>query len=412
MIRDIGYTTPERASTATAARSDRDRAAVARHLAGRHRGRGAPQGAGRRRPGHDVRLRLRRDEGVHAASPSTPRTASASGSPRRGESGELPFLLPDGKCQVTVEYSDGKPVRVEHRRRVDAAHAPTSRTRRSKEAIIEEVVKKVVPPEFLDKNTVYYINPTGPLRRRRPAGRLRAHRPQDHRRHLRRLRPPRRRRLQRQGPEQGRPQRRLHGALRRQEHRRGRAGARGARCRSPTPSASPSRSRCWSTRSAPATCPTTKIAKLVREVFDLKPAAIIETLGLKRPIYQRTASYGHFGRVARRAVLHWATDRVKDCVRPGTNRPPSTRCRARRASRGLMRGNKGACPHEQRRLRRQRAKTDRPGLQGEGPRARRARPQGDPPRRAGDARPDGAARAATAATQAARRRARSWARCT
>src|SRR6266446_4913797 len=59
--------------------------------------------------------------------------------------------------------------------------------------------------------------------------------------------------------------------------------------------------------------PDEKIATIVREVFDLKPAAIIRTLGLKRPIYQRTASYGHFGRVAEGPYFTWErTDRVGD----------------------------------------------------------------------------------------------------
>src|SRR6516225_7415709 len=76
------------------------------------------------------------------------------------KSGQLPFLLPDGKCQVSVEYRDNKAVRaktvvVSSQHRADVSHATL------REAIIEEVVKKVVPPEFLDKNTVYYINPTG-----------------------------------------------------------------------------------------------------------------------------------------------------------------------------------------------------------------------------------------------------------
>jgi S-adenosylmethionine synthetase len=59
--------------------------------------------------------------------------------------------------------------------------------------------------------------------------------------------------------------------------------------------------------------PDERIATLVRELFDLKPAAIIETLGLKRPIYQRSASYGHFGRVPEGAYFSWERiDRVDD----------------------------------------------------------------------------------------------------
>jgi S-adenosylmethionine synthetase len=59
--------------------------------------------------------------------------------------------------------------------------------------------------------------------------------------------------------------------------------------------------------------PDDRIATAVRELFDLKPAAIIATLGLKRPIYRRTASYGHFGREADGPFFTWErTDRVAD----------------------------------------------------------------------------------------------------
>src|SRR5436309_11026062 len=74
--------------------------------------------------------------------------------------GLLPFLRPDGKCQVSVEYRDGRPVRA-HTVVVSTQHTPEVTHGALKEAIIEEVVKKVVPPEFIDKNTVYFINPTG-----------------------------------------------------------------------------------------------------------------------------------------------------------------------------------------------------------------------------------------------------------
>ena len=72
-------------------RADRDRAAIGRHLAGRHRRRGTAQGAGRRRPGFDVRLRLRRDHRADAAADRA--RASADGEPRQaaqGEEGRLP----------------------------------------------------------------------------------------------------------------------------------------------------------------------------------------------------------------------------------------------------------------------------------------------------------------------------------
>src|SRR5213078_2758291 len=75
-------------------------------------------------------------------------------------SGLLPFLRPDGKCQVSVEYRDGRPRRA-HTVVVSTQHTPEVTHGALKEAVLEEVVKKVVPPEFLDKNTVYFINPTG-----------------------------------------------------------------------------------------------------------------------------------------------------------------------------------------------------------------------------------------------------------
>ena len=71
---------------------------------------------------------------------------------------------------------------------------------------------------------------------------------------------------------------------------------RGARSRSPTRSARPSRSGCSSRPSAPSTVSDEEIQKAVLEVFDLRPAAIIRDLDLLRPIYAQTAAYGHFGR--------------------------------------------------------------------------------------------------------------------
>jgi len=69
-------------------------------------------------------------------------------------SGLLPYLRPDGKCQVSVEYRDGQPVRA-HTVVVSSQHTPDVGSGVLKEAIVEEVVKKVIPSEFLDKHTVY-----------------------------------------------------------------------------------------------------------------------------------------------------------------------------------------------------------------------------------------------------------------
>ena len=74
--------------------------------------------------------------------------------------GVLPYLRPDGKTQVTVEYDDGKPVRVDAIV-VSSQHAPEVSNEQIRADIIEKVIKPIVPAEMLDENTKYYINPTG-----------------------------------------------------------------------------------------------------------------------------------------------------------------------------------------------------------------------------------------------------------
>ena len=74
--------------------------------------------------------------------------------------GTLAYLRPDGKTQVTVEYDDGKPVRVDAIV-VSSQHAPEVANEQIRADIIEKVIKPIVPGEMLDENTKYYINPTG-----------------------------------------------------------------------------------------------------------------------------------------------------------------------------------------------------------------------------------------------------------
>ena len=141
--------------------------------------------------------------------------------------GTMSYLRPDGKTQVTIEYDDeDRPVRVDtvvvstqHAKDIEPRHdarPPTSRSTSS-----TTVLAQLRHPL---RRLPAAGQPDRPLRGRRPDGRRRPDRPQDHRRHLRRHGPPRRRRVLRQGPVQGRPLRRVRHALGGQERRRRRAG--------------------------------------------------------------------------------------------------------------------------------------------------------------------------------------------
>ena len=91
---------------------------------------------------------------IHFAHRITQRLAEAR------KKGELKFLRPDGKSQVTIQYINNRPVKVDTVV-VSSQHSPDVDNKKLREAIIEEVVKRAIPAEFLDKNTKYYINPTG-----------------------------------------------------------------------------------------------------------------------------------------------------------------------------------------------------------------------------------------------------------
>ena len=137
--------------------------------------------------------------------------------------GSLPYLRPDGKSQVTVEYRYGVPVRVDTVV-LSSQHDPNATHSQIESDLIENVVMKVIPADLLDANTKVPRESHGALRGRRADGGCGAHGAENYRRHLWRCGPTRWRRLLRQGPDQGRPLRQLCGPLRCQE-----PGSRGTR---------------------------------------------------------------------------------------------------------------------------------------------------------------------------------------
>ncbi len=227
------------------------------------------------------------------------------------KSGQLDYLRPDGKCQVTVEYRDGRPVRA-HTVVVSTQHSPKASHAALTEAVIEEVVKKVIPTEFLDQKTVYYINPTGRFEVGGPQG------------------------------DCGLTGRKIivdtyggygrHGGgafSGKDPSKVDRSAAYMARYLAKNVVAAELAARCEVQVAyaigvadpvsvlvdtfGTGKVPDERIADAVKQVFDLKPAAIIRTLGLKKPIYQRTASYGHFGRPNEGQFFTWErVDRVAD----------------------------------------------------------------------------------------------------
>ncbi len=206
----------------------------------------------------------------------------------------LPWLRPDGKSQVTVEYKYGKPVRVEAVV-VSAQHEPNISLEEIEEAIKREVIEKVVPTSLLDDDTKYYINPTGKFVTGGPMG------------------------------DAGLTGRKIivdtYGGIAR--HGGGafsgkdptkvdRSAAYAARYVAKNIVAAGIADRCEIQLSyaigvakplsvmvetyGTGRIPHEKIQELINKHFDLRPGAIIRDLNLRRPIYKQTASYGHFGR--------------------------------------------------------------------------------------------------------------------
>jgi S-adenosylmethionine synthetase len=210
------------------------------------------------------------------------------------KSGLLSFLRPDGKTQVSIQYINDKPIRVDAVV-VSSQHAPDVGYETLKEAIIEEVVKKVIPDNLLDEKTKYFINPTGRFVVGGPMG------------------------------DCGLTGRKII------VDTYGGQGSHGGGAFSGKDPSKVDRSASYMARyvaknlvaagladkcevqlayaigvAEPVSVmintfgtgklPSNEIARIAREEFDMRPRAIIESLDLLRPIYRKTAAYGHFGR--------------------------------------------------------------------------------------------------------------------
>jgi S-adenosylmethionine synthetase len=207
----------------------------------------------------------------------------------------LGYLRPDGKSQVTVEYKDGKPFRV-NTIVVSSQHSPDITLKEMREDIIEKIVKPVIPSELLDEeNIIYHINPTGRFVIGGPMG------------------------------DTGLTGRKIivdtYGGV----------GSHGGGCFSGKDPTKVDRSGSYMSRYIAKNIVAAgiadrievqiayaigipepvsifvdtfgtgkveddKIISLIKKSFNLTPKGIIETLNLKRPIFKKTAAYGHFGR--------------------------------------------------------------------------------------------------------------------
>lgn len=210
------------------------------------------------------------------------------------KNGQLAYLRPDGKTQVTVEYIDGKPVRIDTIV-ISTQHAPDITQKAIREDMIEHVIKAVLPAQFIDENTKYLINPTGRFVIGGPQG------------------------------DAGLTGRKIivdtYGGMAR--HGGGafsgkdptkvdRSAAYAARYVAKNIVAAGLADKCeiqlayaiGVARPVSILVDTfgtgkideEQIVNLVEENFELRPVGIIDMLNLRHPIYRQTAAYGHFGR--------------------------------------------------------------------------------------------------------------------
>lgn len=232
------------------------------------------------------------------------------------KSGELAYLRPDGKTQVTVEYLDGRPARVDTIV-ISTQHSPEVDQTTIKHDIIAKVIVPIIPQELLDTQTKYYINPTGRFVVGGPQG------------------------------DAGLTGRKIivdtYGGMAR--HGGGafsgkdptkvdRSAAYAARYVAKNVVASGLADKCEIQLAyaigiahpvsimvetfGTAKIAETDIAALIKEHFDLRPAGIIQSLDLRRPIYRQTAAYGHFGRTD--VDLPWERTDKADILREAAKR--------------------------------------------------------------------------------------------
>ena len=220
------------------------------------------------------------------------------------KSGGAQWLRPDAKSQVSVVYENDKPVGHCQRRDLDAAHAGRL-AQRDRELLHRERDQEGVAREAAHDQDRVPDQSNRALRRRWSAGRHGTHRPQDHRRHLRRHGPSRRWRVLGQGSHEGGSQRRVHGPVGREEYR----------CREACPRCEvqfayaighPDPVSVHIETFGTATVDIGKITRAVNRVFSFQPADIIDQLNLRRPIFLKTTNYGHFGKSDK--DLTWEVD--------------------------------------------------------------------------------------------------------
>jgi S-adenosylmethionine synthetase len=232
---------------------------------------------------------------------------------RQRKNEHLQFLRPDGKSQVTIEYVNHKPTRVDTVV-VSSQHTPDIAYNELKESIIEQVIKPVIPAEMIDQETKFFINPTGRFVVGGPMG------------------------------DCGLTGRKII------VDTYGGQGSHGGGCFSGKDPSKVDRSASYMARyiaknivaaglaercevqlayaigvaqpvSVMINCFGTgkitsdKISELVKKYFDLRPAAIIEKLDLLRPVYLQTAAYGHFGRTE--PGFTWEKTDMADSLREG-----------------------------------------------------------------------------------------------